>query len=104
MTGGAGRIGTISGKQDTNVHFIGSGFEPTKVALYTVPGARPMMLFIDPVIRLTVNHKCPPFFSQFVKGYIGWDFEMAAHAHQVLLALGTGSREPWFDDSLRKRF
>src|SRR5207253_2777999 len=55
MTIRARGVGAISREHYPDVHFVGSGFKPAKVASNTIPDTGPFMCLVLAVIRVAIN-------------------------------------------------
>ena len=53
------------------MHFIGFGFQPTKVAFDSVPGVRPLVQGIFPVIWFALDYQVLPLFGELFERNVG---------------------------------
>ena len=86
------------------MHFVGLGFEPAEIAFHAIPGARPFVIGVLPVIRIAVDDPVPPFFRELLERHIRWRFADFAELHQVLLTLDAVAAQPGFDHALSQSF
>src|SRR5207244_2648159 len=77
---------------------------PAEVTFDAIPGARPLVLRVLPVIGIAIDDPLLPFFRKPVERHIRGRLSDFAEFHQVILALGAVAAEPRFDDTLRQRF
>ena len=100
---GTGGVGPVAGEHHPHMHLVGLGLQPAEVALHPIPRPGPLMLIILPVAGFPLNHQLLIPLRQAVKRDIRGNLHLAAHPHQVGLALGPLAGEPRFHNPLGKR-
>ena len=81
----AGGIGAVTAEEDADVHLVGLGFEPAEVAFDAVPGAGPLMFFVDAVVRVAVDDPVLDGLRELLEGNLRGNVARPAEGEQVSL-------------------
>src|SRR3569623_1332124 len=85
------------------MHFVGLRFQPAKVTLDAVPGARPLVLFILPVVRLAFEYQLLMLGRKILEWNVRCDAGLLADLQEIVLRFKSGASLPRLHQPLRNR-